>query len=285
MNAEIASGTLTTKVDCVEYMTWTYFFRRLIKNPSFYGLAKVDAKSLNEYLYKVVNDCLEELFKSKCITIHSDGNVTSTLLGYLSSYYYIFYKTAYYFEMTLKANLEVNTLIEILSEASEFDGLPVRHYEEDFNEELSKICPFEVNHLHLDSPHVKANLLLQAYFSKAPLPISDYYTDTQTVLDNCIRIILFMIDIAGEKGLLDTSINLIILMQMVLQRLWIYDSSLMSLPDFGLEEVYKLKNKKGICHLPELIDQKEKIDSILKECDIRLDVRIIFLMTQFSHTN
>jgi len=258
-------------------MTWTYFFRRLIKNPSYYCLAKVDAKSLNEFLNKLVSDCLDELFKSKCITIHDEGQINSTLLGYLSSYYYIFYKTAYYFEMTLKAGLEVNTLIEILSEATEFDGLPVRHNEEDLNEELSKICPFEVNHLHLDSPHVKANLLLQAYFSRAPLPISDYYTDLQTVIDNCIRIILFMIDIAGEKGFLDTSINLIILMQMVLQGVWIYDSSIMTLPDFGIEEVMKLKNKKGICHLPELIEEKENLESIMKQCDIKLNVSVNYI--------
>jgi activating signal cointegrator complex subunit 3 len=38
LNAEIAAGTLTNIDNCVDYLTWTYFFRRLTKNPSFYNL-------------------------------------------------------------------------------------------------------------------------------------------------------------------------------------------------------------------------------------------------------
>ena len=129
---------------------------------------------------------------------------------------------------------------------------------------------------------MKSNLLLQAYFERAPLPISDYYTDLQTVIDNCIRIILFMIDIAGEKGYFDTTMNLIILNQMVMQGVWMYDSSLLTLPDFTIEEVTKLKNKKGICHLPELIQEKDNIEGILHQCDIRLSVYILLITFIFN---
>ncbi len=40
-----------------------------------------------------------------------------------------------------------------------------------------------------DDPHAKANLLIQAHLSALALPISDYITDTKTVLDNSIRIL------------------------------------------------------------------------------------------------
>ena len=36
INAEIASQTIFSIDDCVEYLTWTYYFRRLIMNPSYY---------------------------------------------------------------------------------------------------------------------------------------------------------------------------------------------------------------------------------------------------------
>ncbi len=71
--------------------------------------------------------------------------------------------------------------------------------------------------MHLDSSHVKTNLLIQAHLSRLPLPISDYLTNTKLVLDSCVRIMLFMIDIAAEKKYLDTTINIIILCQMITQ--------------------------------------------------------------------
>lgn len=40
-----------------------------------------------------------------------------------------------------------------------------------------------------DDPHAKASLLIQAHLSRLPLPISDYITDTKTVLDNSLRIL------------------------------------------------------------------------------------------------
>ena len=38
LNAEIVAGTIGTKQEALDYMTWTYFFRRLVQNPSYYGL-------------------------------------------------------------------------------------------------------------------------------------------------------------------------------------------------------------------------------------------------------
>lgn len=40
-----------------------------------------------------------------------------------------------------------------------------------------------------DDPHAKAGLLLQAHLGRTPLPVSDYFTDTRTVLDNSLRIL------------------------------------------------------------------------------------------------
>ncbi|KAK6170205.1 hypothetical protein SNE40_018656 [Patella caerulea] len=33
LNAEIVSGTISSKQDAMDYITWTYFFRRLVMNP------------------------------------------------------------------------------------------------------------------------------------------------------------------------------------------------------------------------------------------------------------
>jgi activating signal cointegrator complex subunit 3 len=40
-----------------------------------------------------------------------------------------------------------------------------------------------------DDPHAKAGLLLQAHLGRGTLPVSDYITDTRSVLDNSLRIL------------------------------------------------------------------------------------------------
>jgi activating signal cointegrator complex subunit 3 len=58
LNAEISSGTLLTRQNCVDYLTWTYFFRRLTKNPAYYKLKSANAEDLNAYMLAMVNSSL-----------------------------------------------------------------------------------------------------------------------------------------------------------------------------------------------------------------------------------
>ncbi len=75
-----------------------------------------------------------------------------------------------------------------LQEAEEYAELPVRHNEDQLNSELAQRLPLQVNPHSYDSAHTKTHLLMQAHFSRAQLPCSDYATDTKTALDNAIRI-------------------------------------------------------------------------------------------------
>lgn len=38
LNAEIVAGTIGDLQEAVDYLTWTYFFRRLLLNPTYYNL-------------------------------------------------------------------------------------------------------------------------------------------------------------------------------------------------------------------------------------------------------
>jgi activating signal cointegrator complex subunit 3 len=67
LNAEIASGTLLSKQNCIDYLTWTYFFRRLTKNPAYYGLKATSADSINNYLRNLVTESLVKLAAAGCI--------------------------------------------------------------------------------------------------------------------------------------------------------------------------------------------------------------------------
>ncbi len=76
----------------------------------------------------------------------------------------------------------------------------MRHNEDVLNEALTHLVPIKVKKHDLENPHVKANLLLQAHFERCPLPITDYITDTKSVLDQSIRVLQGMIDISVVEG-------------------------------------------------------------------------------------
>ena len=69
MNAEIVAGTITSKQDAMDYVTWTYFFRRLIINPSYYHLEDTSSNAINKFLSEVVANVLTQLQKSYCVEI------------------------------------------------------------------------------------------------------------------------------------------------------------------------------------------------------------------------
>jgi len=140
----------------------------------------------------------------------------------------------------------------VLCDASEFDELPVRHNEEHVNLQMSKELPWRLDERTMDSPHTKANLLLQAHFARTPLPMSDYVTDTKSVLDQAIRVLNAMVDIAADGGWLFTALGIMHLTQMVTQGRWMDESPLLDLPGMNERGVRSLAAK-GVAHLPQLM--------------------------------
>ncbi|QCE13990.1 P-loop containing nucleoside triphosphate hydrolase [Vigna unguiculata] len=253
INAEIISGTICHKQDAVHYLTWTYLFRRLMVNPAYYGLENADSEFLNSYLSSLVQNTFEDLEDSGCIKMDEE-KVEPMMLGSIASQYYLSYMTVSMFGSNIGPDTSLEVFLHILSAASEFDELPVRHNEEKYNEALSEKVKYPVDKNRLDDPHIKANLLFQAHFSQLELPISDYVTDLKSVLDQSIRIIQAMIDICANSGWLSSSITCMRLLQMVMQGLWFdKDSSLWMLPCMNTDLISSL-SQRGISSVQELLE-------------------------------
>ncbi|CAI9757575.1 unnamed protein product [Fraxinus pennsylvanica] len=253
INAEIVSGTICHKEDAIYYLTWTYLFRRLMVNPSYYGLEDKDPGTLSSYLSSLVLSTFEDLEDSGCIKITED-RVEPMMLGSIAAQYYLKYTTVSMFGSNIGADTSLEVFLHILSGASEYDELPVRHNEENYNADLSNKVPLLVDKNLLDDPHVKANLLFQAHFSQIELPITDYVTDLKSVLDQSIRIIQAMIDVCANSGWLSSSITCMRLLQMVMQGLWYdRDSPLRMLPCMT-DDLINLLNQKGISNVLQLLD-------------------------------
>ena len=152
-------------------------------------------------------------------------SVRPLTLGRIASYYYLKYTSVALFCAELhdvdEGPTELAELCRVLCDASEFDELPVRHNEEHVNAQMARELPWAVDAKAVDSPHVKAQLLLQAHFARAPLPMSDYVTDTKSVLDQALRVLQAMVDIAADGGWVETALGAMHLAQMVTQARWL----------------------------------------------------------------
>ena len=69
LNAEIVAGTINSKQEAMDYLTWTYLFRRLIMNPTYYNLENTEHNSVNGFLSNLVEEAINELSESYCIDI------------------------------------------------------------------------------------------------------------------------------------------------------------------------------------------------------------------------
>ena len=75
LNAEIVAGTITSKQDAMDYLTWTYFFRRLLMNPSYYELEDTASDSVNKFLSALVENAVKEVENSACVEIGEVRNL------------------------------------------------------------------------------------------------------------------------------------------------------------------------------------------------------------------
>eukprot|EP00947_MAST-08B_sp_MAST-8B-sp1_P000678 g678.t1 len=309
INAEVAAGTIRHVLDCVDWLTWTYLYRRLVRNPSYYQLEDSSAEGVHHFLRDLAEGILRDLNDAGCIELgpeeeeeedddegdegvgeaeskaaggkkggfggggagRADEDVAASMdavrpltLSYIASYYYVSYETASLFQERLLSLADdydgaepmeqVRVVALLLSDAAEFDELPVRHNEDKLNEELALSVRWEADSYSFDSPHVKTFLLLQAKFGGIDLPIADFYNDLKSVLDQAARVLNACIDIAADQGLLDLTVAGMHLAQMVNCSRFLDDSTLLQLPGMSMRAVEHLAANHGIECLPELLD-------------------------------
>ncbi|KAL3188028.1 hypothetical protein MRX96_004263 [Rhipicephalus microplus] len=263
VNAEVVAGTIRSTQDCLDYMTWTYFYRRLLQNPTYYGLEKVEPKLMSSFLSNLVSKSVRTLQDSYCLEVDSDERtLISTAVGKIASFYYLSHETMRLLYDQLSVDASIEKILYLLTQVKEYSELPVRHNEDLINGDLAKACPIPVD--SLDSPHTKAHLLFQAHFSRLQLPSSDYITDLKSVLDQAIRILQAIIDIVANQGWLAPALSGIVLLQMIIQARWHSENTLLTLPlvdnsvleDFASVSVHSLPEAMHlVAHSPKVLEK------------------------------
>uniref|UniRef100_A0A914I9P9 Activating signal cointegrator 1 complex subunit 3 n=2 Tax=Globodera TaxID=31242 RepID=A0A914I9P9_GLORO len=253
VNAEICAGLITNRQQVVEYLAGTYLYRRLFANPAYYGLEQLNDKELTTFLSTTVDQCLGELGLSGCVVLDEEesGTVDPTPLGRIASKYYLQHLTMRHFKARIHGAMSVEELLQCLADCPEYEEIPVRHNEDQINSEIQSFLPIKLSSSDWGSPHVKANLLYQAHFSRMKLPV-DYITDQRSIIESCIRIIQAMFDTCLEFALLDTAINVLVLLQQIYQARWYSDHPLLCLPHLSAHSIDGIG---PFCSIPQLQHQ------------------------------
>ena len=273
LNAEISLGTVTNIEEAITWISYTYWFVRLIKNPLAYGISQV-SKDMDPTLYQYRKTALqkaaETLHKCKMVRFEKvSGSLMVTQLGRIASNYYIEHETIHLFNGLFNKSMNDAAILFMMSQAHEFNNITIREEESGELEELmNKYCFIQPVKGGVDNPYGKVNILLQAYISRAELKNFALVSDAAYVAKNASRIFRGLLDFSLFYGYANLSIKLLRWSKMVEKRLWVdFQHPLRQFESLKPIVLMKLEDKK--LDLDKLLDyDKREISNLLGYPDI-----------------
>ncbi len=186
-----------------------------------------------------------------------EDDISPLNLGMISAFYYVNYITIEAFNLSLKSNTKRRGLLEIICAAAEFEDIPIRHHEEEALRRIYDRVPVKVDDRNFNDPHFKANILLQAHFSRIQLT-PDLESDQNSILLKVTRLIQACVDVISSNGWLNPAIKAMELSQMSVQALWAHDSPLRQIPHLTQDTIAELakRNVEQVFDLMEMEDQE-----------------------------
>jgi pre-mRNA-splicing helicase BRR2 len=274
LNAEIcAAQTVASKQDAVDWLTWTLLYRRLARNPNYYGMPGASHRHLSDHLSELVEGTCADLAAGRAIAEDEDGEggeLSPLNLGMVAAYYYVSYATVELMAASLTAKTRAKGLLAVVAAASEFESLPVRPGDDEAVRRLLAHAPVAVDsEPQPGDPHAKANALLQAHLSRAALPgggaSGELAADQRRVVRDSSRLLQSAVDVVASSGWLTPALAAMEMCQMVAQGMWDRDSPLLQLPHVGRNAASALGDA-GVGGVFDLADMEPaELDALLAE--------------------
>lgn len=277
MASEVTLRTIENKQDAVDYLTWTFMYRRLMKNPNYYNMTGTSHRHVSDFLSELVEGTVADLEQSKVIAVEDDYDLSPLNLGMIAAYYYITYTTIEVFSRSLTAKSKLKGMLDILCSATEFDTLPMRPGEEDATRAILRHSPLSLETPRYDEPHTKAHALLQAHFSRRTLS-GDMALDKRNVVLASLRLLGAMVDVIASSGWLNPALAAMEMCQMVVQGMWAKESPLLQLPhvteelaqrakDHGIESVFDLLEMDDADRRALLNMSEQQLEEVAQVCN------------------
>ncbi|KAK7725074.1 Pre-mRNA-splicing helicase BRR2 [Botryosphaeria dothidea] len=268
--AEISTRMISSTQDAVDWSTYTYFYRRLLANPSYYGLTDTSHEGLSAHLSELVETTLKDLVDAKIIELdEEDDSITPLNPAMIAAYYNISFITMQTFLLSLNARTKLKGILEIITSATEFESIQIRRHEDHILRRVYDRLPVKMAEASYESPHFKAFVLLQAHFARMQLPV-DLAKDQETILKKVLPLLQACVDVLSSDGHLN-AMNAMEISQMVVQAMWDRDSPLKQIPHFDNRLVQEA-NGAGVQDISDFIDAMDPDAPNNKDLVRRLDL-------------
>lgn len=230
LNAEISLGTVTTVDEGVQWLGYSYLFVRWKKNPLAYGIpwdVFQDDPALAGRRRELIIRAARRLQATQMIIFDErNESLAPKDIGRIASNFYILNNSVEIFNDLMRPNATEADVLNMISLSAEFDNIQTR---ESDNFELSRLrkeeCPCQLPKPKLKKPvnmvvkgggkddnkreqqqnpdeiqaHMKTNILLQAYISRANLEDFALVSDCGYVAQNAGRIARAMFQMALNR--------------------------------------------------------------------------------------
>lgn len=229
LNAEIALGSVNSISDGITWLSYTYLFTRMRRNPLAYGMLadevledpQLGAKRLHE-----ITAAAKYLARCKMLEMdESSSQFTITELGRIAARYYITYRTIEVFNEKLRHNMTEADLLAVFGHATDFEQIIPRENEIQELKKLQEKVPCEIQGA-CDTSAGKANLLLQAFISQLYIDDFALVSDSAYVAQNGGRVMRALFETALSRRWAGTAAAALGLARSIERRLWPFDHPL-----------------------------------------------------------
>ncbi|KAI9728014.1 MAG: DEIH-box ATPase [Chrysothrix sp. TS-e1954] len=250
--SEISTKVITGTQDAVDWTTYTFFYRRLLANPSYYGLTDTSHEGLSAFLSEMIETTMKELAEANMVEVDDeDDSVTPLNPAMIAAYYDISFITMQTFLLSLNGKTKLKALLEIVTSATEFEAIQIRRHEDHILRRIYDRLPLKMTEPNFETPHFKAFVLLQAHFSRLQLPV-DLLKDQEIILSKVMTLLSASVDVLSSEGHLN-AMTAMEMSQMVVQAMWDRDTPLKQIPHFGAETL-KAAQEAGINDVFEFME-------------------------------
>lgn len=253
LNAEIVGGTVTNIQEAARWLTYTYLYTRMLRNPLAYGInadQKADDPMLRGVCKELVTTAASMLDKNKMVRFDKNsGNLSMTNNGRVAAHFYVQAESIIVFrDLFEKTVAPTDTdLCRVICSATEFRQMKVREEELDELQQLvRKVCPLKIKGAGLDDAGHglvtdaadKAFVLMQAYISRTKINSFTLISDMNYIASNAGRVARAVFEMCLAEGKAGPAVKLLRIAKSVERRIWWFQTPMRQFEDELREIVY-----------------------------------------------